>query len=155
GYGEVDLLVLDSLSRGEPLVVLDLFCQRAQTVDEIDRSFPHGGPPFFFDHHQSTLDRYGNRPWVFADRESCAARVYYRWLMDNAAREDRLRLDPLEGIVEVANDRDLWLNRIPESRLWQALVTLCGPWAVLARLIEDPSPELSPEERSFSSAFVE
>jgi hypothetical protein len=155
GYGEVDLLVLDSLSRGEPLVVLDLFCQRAQTVDEIDRSFPHGGPPFFFDHHQSTLDRYGNRPWVFADRESCAARVYYRWLMDNAAREDRLRLGPLEGIVEVANDRDLWLNRIPESRLWQALVTLCGPWAVLARLIEDPSPELSPEERSFSSAFVE
>jgi hypothetical protein len=155
GYGEVDFLVLDSLSRGEPLVVLDLFCQKPQTVDEIDRSFDAGDPPFFFDHHQSTLERYGNRPWAYVDVNHCAAKVYYRWLMHKAAGGERNRLSRLEGIVEIANDRDLWLNKIPESRLWQALVTLCGPWAVLTRLIEDPSPELSPGERSFTEAFVQ
>jgi len=154
GYGEVDLLVMDSLSRGEPFVVLDLFCQRPQTVDEIDRAFVQGDPPLFFDHHQSTLERYGNRPWVQVDVKSCAALVYYRWLMEKATEEDRRRLARLEGIVETANDRDLWLNRIPESRLWQALVTLCGPWAVLARLIEDPSPGLEPDERAFTEDFV-
>ncbi|NBJ14727.1 MAG: phosphohydrolase [Dehalobacter sp. 4CP] len=155
GYGEVDLLVMDSISRGEDFLTLDLFCQREQTVDEIDRIFRPGSSPLFFDHHQTTIDRFGNRPWIFASTGFCAAKVYFRWLQNNCASEEELgRITPLEGIVEVANDRDLWLNRIPDSRLWQALVTLCGPWAVLMRLSWDPSPLLSEAERSFSSAFV-
>ena len=155
GYGEVDILVMDSLSRGEKFVTLDLFCQRDQTVDQIDRVFQPGDDPLFFDHHQTTIDRYGSRPWVFASTDFCAAKVYFNWLMDNPiSREGTEKISRLRDIVEVANDRDLWLNRIPESRLWQALVTLCGPWPVLMRLAEDPSPVLSDPERSFTSAFV-
>ncbi len=155
GYGDVDFLVMDSISRGEPFMVLDLFCQREQTIDEIDRVFTAGDNPLFFDHHQSTIDRYGNRPWVFASTAFCAAKVYFDWLMEkNCSREDIERLSPLKGIVEVANDRDLWLNRLPESRLWQAMVTLCGPWSMLMRLASDPSPRLSDPERSCAAVFV-
>lgn len=155
GYGDVDLLVMDSISRGEPFLTLDLFCQRDQTVDEIDRLFQPGEDPLFFDHHQTTIDRCGNRPWLFASTEFCAAKVYFNWLEANVSGNGSFeKVSVLREMVEVANDRDLWLNRIPESRLWHALVTLCGPWAVLMRLAEDPSPALSDSERSFASAFV-
>lgn len=154
-YGDVDFLVMDSIARSEPFLVLDLFCQKEQTIDEIDRVFTAGDNPVFFDHHQSTIDRYGNRPWVFASTAFCAAKVYFEWLMEKSSRkEDLERLSPLKGIVEVANDRDLWLNKMPESRLWQAMVTLCGPWSVLMRLASDPSPRLSDPERSCAVAFV-
>jgi len=155
GYGDVDLLVMDSISRGESFLTLDLFCQRDQTVDEIDRIFHPGEDPLFFDHHQTTIDRHGNRPWVFASTEFCAAKVYFNWLAANASRNGGVEsISGLRDMVDVANDRDLWINRIPESRLWQSLVTLCGPWPVLMRLAEDPSPVLSVPERSFASAFV-
>ena len=155
GYGELDFLVLDSISRGEPFIVLDLFCQKDKTVDEIDRLAQPGDEPLFFDHHQSTLERYGSRPWVFVDTSFCAAMVYYRWLKERSGDAGGLkRISALEGIVKVANDRDLWLNRIPESRLWQAMITLCGPWSVLMRIAGNPSPKLSREEFSAASSFV-
>lgn len=155
GYGDVDFLVMDSISRGESFLTLDLFCQRDQTIDEIDRFFQPGEDPLFFDHHRTTIDRHGNRPWVFASTEFCAAKVYFNWLKANASGNgDVESLSGLMDLVEIANDRDLWLNRIPDSRLWQALVTLCGPWSLLMRLVEDPSPDLSGPERSFASAFV-
>ncbi|MDO9508640.1 MAG: phosphohydrolase [Thermovirgaceae bacterium] len=155
GYGDVDFLVMDSIARGESFLVLDLFCQRAQTIDEIDRVFLTGDEPVFFDHHQSTIDRHGNRPWVLASTKFCAAKVYFNWLMEKAGQKNDIeRLSRLKDIVEVANDRDLWINKLPESRLWQALVTLCGPWSVLMRLVGDPSPRLSDSERSCAVVFV-
>ncbi len=155
GYGEVDFLVLDSMARGEPFMVLDLFCQKDKTVDEIDRHFQPGDGPLFFDHHQSTLERYGNRPWVYVDTGFCAARVYYNWIRERSGDKEVLeKVSALEGIVEVANDRDLWINRIPESRLWQAMITLCGPWPTLMRIVGNPSPRLSREEFSAASSFV-
>ncbi|MFA5672643.1 MAG: phosphohydrolase, partial [Synergistaceae bacterium] len=33
GYGEIDNAILESLASGQKLTVLDLFCQRDQTVD--------------------------------------------------------------------------------------------------------------------------
>ncbi len=156
GYGEVDFLVLESAARGEPFLVLDLFCQKPETIDNIDSFSPSGEEPLFFDHHQSTIDRFGSRPWVFADSRFCAAKVYHDWLMEKAVSgKERERIEPLKEIVEVANDRDLWLNRIPESRLWQALITLCGPWSVFGRIIRDPAAALSGSERSFATSFVE
>lgn len=155
GYGEVDNLLLESLEAGQRVLVLDLFCQRQQTVDELDRRFVPQDAPFLFDHHESTFERYGNRPWAVVDTSRCAAAVYHGWLLgQDLAPAVRQRVEKMTGIVEMANDRDLWLGEKPDSRLWQALVTLCGPWGVLMRLAADPGAALAEAERDVAERFV-
>ena len=67
GYGEVDALILETLASGKEPLVLDLFCQKEQTIDEVDRLYDEARPPFLFDHHKSTFERYGNRKWAVID----------------------------------------------------------------------------------------
>jgi len=47
GYGDVDNLVLECLKKEENFVVLDLFCQRTQTVDMLDKEFEFPSEPVF------------------------------------------------------------------------------------------------------------
>ena len=154
GYGEVDALILETLAAGQEPLVLDLFCQREQTVDELDKaSFEK---PFLFDHHKSTFERYGNRKWAVIDTDFCGAHVYWNWLAQNAPdAQTKATLDALLPLVKIANDRDLWLGQIPESRLWQALVTMCGQWGMLARLIDDPAGVLRADEEAAAREFVD
>ena len=156
GYGEVDALILETLASGKEPLVLDLFCQKEQTIDEVDRLYDEARPPFLFDHHKSTFERYGNRKWAVIDTNYCGALVYWNW-MSERAQDSRTKeaLARLEPIVRIANDRDLWLGQIPESRLWQALVTMCGHWGMFARLAANPSAELTPEEFDGASEFTE
>ena len=156
GYGEVDNAILEALDSGYKLIVLDLFCQRERTVEDIDRLFPEGDSPFLFDHHKSTFDRYSNRKWAVVDTDCCAAMVYWKWLMGQELDVSTKKMvEYMEPIIKITNDRDLWLGEIPESRLWQGLVTLCGPWGVLMRLVSDPSAELTRGERDSAQNFVD
>ncbi|MCF7936416.1 MAG: phosphohydrolase [Synergistales bacterium] len=154
GYGEVDDRILQALQEGYSPLVLDLFCQRQETIDELDRRFGDAGEPFFFDHHKTTLERFGNRSWLVIDPGYCAAKVYHRWLLEHTSGAVRQRLVAMSDLVEVANDRDLWINERPESRLWQALVTMSGPWGVFARLAANPSSALLEPEYEQCTAFV-
>ncbi|MCE5201131.1 MAG: phosphohydrolase [Synergistaceae bacterium] len=155
GYGDVDNLILETLRAGEEPLVLDLFCQREQTVDEIDGIWDDDRQPFLFDHHKSTFERYGNRKWAVIDTNYCGAMVYWNWLMaQDFSNEHKARIAGMEPLMRIANDRDLWLGEMPESRLWQGLVTMCGHWGTLMRLVTDPSSELTPDERSGAEDFV-
>ena len=151
GYGSVDALILESIEAGQEFVVIDLFCQNERTIEKLDAHYIADDDPFLFDHHETTAARYGNRPWAVVDTSFCAAKVYYRWLVETGAPG----LEPLAPLVELANDRDLWINENPDSRLWQALITLCGPYSLLARLAENPDPSLAPSERAAGEEFVE
>jgi hypothetical protein len=155
GYGEVDNLIMESIKSGCGMVVLDLSPQFQATVDEIDRTFPSGRAPFLFDHHKSTFEKYANRPWIVADIAYCGAMVYWNWLFaGNADSETLRRIEPLRDIIRIANDRDLWINEDPDGRLWQAMVTLCGEWGALARLISNPSAAFTQSERAAVTNFV-
>ena len=155
GYGDVDNLIADSLKSGQEMVVLDLFCQRRETIDEIDKSFTAGSPPFIFDHHQSNLERYSNRGWAVVDTSCCGALVYWNWLYSSGPGQPlKDELAAMKDIVYLANDRDLWINKDPDSRLWHAMVTLCGTVGIFSRIIENPSPVLLPPERQAAENFV-
>ena len=151
GYGTVDALILETLDAGHELVVIDLFCQNERTVERLDKLHQPEDEPFLFDHHETTAARYGNRPWAVVDTRFCAAKVYYRWLLERGAPG----MESLEGIVELANDRDLWINEKADSRLWHALITLCGPHSVFTRLAGNPDAELAPHERGAAEDFVD
>ena len=156
GYGEVDTLISEAMASGGTPLVLDLFCQREDTIDMIDNNWDETRPPFLFDHHKSTFERYGSRRWARLDMNCCGALVYWNWLKENpvdAHTPDTLA--ELEPIVRIANDRDLWLGQIPESRLWQALVTMCGYWSVFTRLAANPSGKMTPAEFDGASEFTE
>jgi hypothetical protein len=154
GYGEVDNLVLEALRKRERMIVLDLSPQFQATVDEIDRVFPEEEPPFFFDHHQSTYEKFSNRRWIVVDMSCCGAAVYWNWLTNNAAPDVLRRVQPLGDMVRLANDRDLWINENPDGRLWQAMVTLCGEWGALTRLITNPGASFTKSERETVNRFV-
>ncbi|MGI6253930.1 MAG: phosphohydrolase [Aminivibrio sp.] len=151
GYGAVDGLIMDSMAAGQDFMVADLFCQDARTVDSVDKFYSEGDEPLVFDHHETTAARYGGRPWLVADTSCCAAMVYYRWLSERGGAD----LSFLAPLVEVANDRDMWINANPDSRLWNALVTMCGPNSLLARLAGNPDAALEPHERGAAEEFVE
>jgi hypothetical protein len=155
GYGEVDNLILEALRKQERLIVLDLSPQFQATVDEIDRTFPEEGTPFLFDHHQSMYEKFSNRRWLVADMNCCGAAVYWNWLTaGNAAPDVLRRIQPLRDMVWLANDRDLWINENPNGRLWQAMVTLCGEWGALTRLITNPDASFTEAEREAVVRFV-
>ena len=153
GYGSVDALILESLETSVPFVVLDLFCQDARTVDAVDRAWKDGEMPAAFDHHETTGSRYGGRPWIVFDSSVCGAKVFHRWLMEHGTREQTDRIKGLADFVDIANDRDLWINERPEGRLWQALITLCGPWSVMTRVVSG-EPVLRESERVTAEDFV-
>lgn len=156
GYGDVDSLITETLAANAEPLVLDLFCQRDETVDIIDKTRDEALPPFLFDHHKSNSERYGGRKWAVIDTNYCGALVYWNYLMSQELEPARMaRVKALEPFIRIANDRDLWLGQIPESRLWQALVTMCGQWGALMRLIANPSADLTPEERAGAEDFVE
>ena len=73
GYGAVDGLIMESLAAGQDFMAMDLFCQDARTVEAVDRFYSEGDDPLVFDHHDTTLARYGGRPWLAADA-SCLRR---------------------------------------------------------------------------------
>lgn len=155
GYGEVDALILETMKADQDLLVLDLFCQRRETVDEMDRFYEGSPEPVLFDHHKTTAEVFSNRKWAVVDVAHCAAKVYYLWLLEKTPDGPmRDRLLGLERLVEIANDRDLWLGQYEESRFWQALITLCGPWSVLARLTADASSVLSGSELALAREFI-
>jgi hypothetical protein len=155
GYGEVDNLLMEAMKSGSGIITLDLSPQYQSTVDEIDRVFVPGDTPFIFDHHMSAFEKYKNRPWLVIDMDSCGAGVYWNWLFaGNASGETLKRVEPLREIVRIATDRDLWINEDPDSRLWQAMVTLCGEWGALARLMDNPSAVLTDGERSAVVDFI-
>lgn len=156
GYGDVDELVINTLRAGDEPLVLDLFCQREQTIDEVDRTWDESRGPFLFDHHKSTFERYANRKWVRVDTSGCGALVYWNWLASrNPSARGREVLQELEPLVRIANDRDLWLGELPDSRVWQGLLSLCGHWSTLARLTANPAAELSREERRGAEEYIE
>lgn len=156
GYGDVDELIINTLRAGDEPLVLDLFCQREQTIDEIDETWDVSRPPFLFDHHKSTFERYASRKWAHVDTSHCGALVYWRWLMAKSPAGRELEvLQELEPLVRVANDRDLWLGELADSRLWQGLLSLCGHWSAFARLTANPSAELTREERRGAEEYVE
>jgi hypothetical protein len=135
------------------VTALDLSPQHQNAIDEIDRSAA-ADTPILFDHHKSTLEKLGGRPWAVVNTSRCGAGVYWDWLMARADGETRRRVSPLESIVEVANDRDLWINENPDGRLWQAMVTLCGEYGAFARLAANPSAVLTDAERETADRFV-
>jgi single-stranded DNA-specific DHH superfamily exonuclease len=153
GYGEVDNLILEGLRRRDSVIVLDLSPQFQNTIDEIDRFFGEA-KPFLFDHHQSTYEKIGKRPWAVVNTKRCGAAVYWDWLANNASEAIKRRAAPLSGFVEIANDRDLWINENPDGRLWQAMVTMCGEWGALARIIANPDATFTEAERAIALKFT-
>ncbi|GHV28444.1 phosphohydrolase [Synergistales bacterium] len=153
GYGEYDNLLTEGIGKRTRMITLDLSPQFQNTVDEIDKVWPEGEPPFVFDHHKTTFEKYKNRPWIVVDMDYCGALVYWNWLAANDEDAFR-RVKPLENIVRVANDRDLWINEDPDGRLWQAMVTLCGEWGALARLMSNPDAAFTESEHAAVTDFV-
>lgn len=151
GYGEVDDLINESIEIKQNFIILDLICQKNTTIDLIDKNLDTVEEPVFFDHHKTNLEVYGNRKWAHIDISKCAARVYYDWLLERGNKG----IEILGPMVDVANDRDLWLGEIEESRLWQALLTLCGPWSLFSRMVTNPSSVLSRVEEEMARKFVE
>ena len=82
--------------------------------------------------------------------------VYWRWLREQILDDSTKKIvEEIEPLIKITNDRDLWLGEIPESRLWQGLVTILGPWGVLMRLVSDPSAVLTEGERDSAQNFVD
>ena len=112
---------------------------------------------YWVDHHRTAIDRLqkGEIDVPFAHRivdDRCAsARLVFDYLRERLTREGRrsVELEQFEAVVDMADDNDRWLHRIPGS--WELALTLRsmnGAEAFDELLKIDPSVTYTPRLRA-------
>jgi hypothetical protein len=111
GYGEVDELMLETLRGNARLLVLDLFCQRRETVDEVD-TFSRGRRTVALRPSQNNGGAFRKQKMDGHRHECLRGQSVLRLDSEKGhSTASRRRLDSLADLVDIANDRDLWLGK--------------------------------------------
>ena len=117
------------------LWITDISWHERET-DEHLRALAEGGVRiYWFDHHRTALKRHGagaiNVPFAdFVVSEKVAAsRLVYEYLERRLAGEasNRPAFRDLARLIEMADDNDRWLHRVPGSRELALVVRALGP----------------------------
>jgi len=121
---------------GDEIWITDLSWNLVETAQHLRRMSETGARLFWIDHHRSALRRLGSREFdvPFAGKllseDFSASRLAYDFL---TARNDlpdidsrRAALRSFFTIIEMADDHDRWIHRVPESSDWALAVQTLG-----------------------------
>lgn len=116
-YNDVDAVVQDWLKHytpGSALLITDI-CPNVNIVNRIKEDVKRGSlKALVIDHHATTkwLGEF-NEPYLIHDQSACGTKLFYRWLLDNAAENWRLKVPDLEKLVHKIDVYDRWLTNDP------------------------------------------
>jgi len=120
---------------GYELWITDISWREKITDDHLRSLAEAGVRIYWFDHHRTALKRHGegaiNVPFAdFVVSEKVAAsRLVYEYLERRLAGEagNRPAFRDLARLIEMADDNDRWLHRVPGSRELALVVRALGP----------------------------
>ena len=161
--GESDRRIqgLRARAGGEPeeIWITDLSWNSTETGDHLRALAREGVAIYWIDHHRTAVSR-ANAPEfkvpfrakVLSERY-CAARLTYNFLRRGAATlggsaAGRKALKRLFPLVEIADDNDRWLKRIPESSEWALAVQTLGGAESFREIMKMEEPKMTPRLRA-------
>ena len=134
------------------LWITDISWHESETDDHLRGLAERGTRIYWFDHHRTAMRRYsaGAIDVPFADvvvsEEFAASRLVYEYLSRRLDAEavDRLAFRDLSRLIEMADDNDRWLHRIPGSRELGLVVRALGPDSYPELLLVDADVSYTP-----------
>ena len=137
---------------GDEIWITDLSWNYTATAEHLRRLAETGARVFWIDHHRSALRRLGSPEFdvPFAGQllseEYSASRLAYNFL---SARNDlpdidtrRAALDAFFPIIDMADDHDRWVHRVPESSDWALAVQTLGSIESYRELLQLGAPAM-------------
>jgi oligoribonuclease NrnB/cAMP/cGMP phosphodiesterase (DHH superfamily) len=121
-------------ARNYELWITDISWREKATDDHLRTLAGRGVRIYWFDHHRTAINRYraGTIDVPFAEHvvseEFAASRLVYDYLARRlvAERVERRPFSEFARVVEMADDNDRWLHRIPGSRTLALIVRTLG-----------------------------
>ena len=94
------------------------------------------------DHHKSAipLAKYG---WCQIDKENtrCGTKMFYEYAVKNSNNAP-LYAKSLESLIDIIDDRDRWINKLPQTQDIHDLFTILGQESFVERFLVSPSTKL-------------
>jgi oligoribonuclease NrnB/cAMP/cGMP phosphodiesterase (DHH superfamily) len=151
---------LRAVGPGDEIWITDLSWNHVETAEHLRRLGEAGARVFWIDHHRSALRRLGSREFdvPFAGKllteDFSASRLAYNFLTarndlpDAASR--RAALENFFPIIDMADDHDRWVHRLPDSTDWALAVQTLGSIESYRELLQLNAPVMN---RALSQAL--
>jgi oligoribonuclease NrnB/cAMP/cGMP phosphodiesterase (DHH superfamily) len=138
---------------GDEIWITDLSWNQVETAVHLRQLSDAGARIFWIDHHRSALRRLGGPEFEvpFAGKllseDFSAARLAFNFLQDRPDLADGCgRRDALQSffsIIDLADDHDRWIHRLPESRDWALAVQTLGSMESYRELLKLAGPTMT------------
>ncbi len=138
---------------GDEIWITDLSWNYPATAEHLRRLTEIGARVFWIDHHRSALRRLGAPEFdvPFAGRllteEFSAARLVYNFLIERTDLPDveyrRTALRTFFPVIDMADDHDRWVHRLPDSSDWALAVQTLGSMESYRELLQMTEPAMS------------
>lgn len=145
---ETILKAFENTRQGGEFVTADISCSK-QILDTILKKIPGSGISLkIFDHHESTKWLADIKApdhedvYIEFDKTRCGSKILYDFYVSSFET-----LKKYNALVTLINDRDLWLNQIPESRELTELFHILDQDQFTKRFLKNSDPSFTSKEQ--------
>jgi oligoribonuclease NrnB/cAMP/cGMP phosphodiesterase (DHH superfamily) len=138
---------------GDEIWITDLSWNYTATAEHLRRLTEVGARVYWIDHHRSALRRLGSPEFdvPFAGKllteDFSASRLAYNFMMERGDLPDieyrRTALRSFFPIIDMADDHDRWVHRLPDSSDWALAVQTLGSIESYRELLQMAEPAMS------------
>jgi len=142
--------------------ITDLSWTALETGAHLKSLVDRGAHVYWVDHHRTAVSRADAPEFKVPftgkvlSEQYCAALLTFNYLKTSAPRtltaEQRRAFDSFAGFVEIADDHDRWVHRIPESSDWALAVQTLGGMASYREIMKLERPVMT---RRLASALAQ
>jgi oligoribonuclease NrnB/cAMP/cGMP phosphodiesterase (DHH superfamily) len=158
----IQSLTLKAREGIDEIWITDLSWTAVETGTHLKSLLDRGAHVYWIDHHRTAVSRADAPEFKVPftgkvlSEQYCAARLTFNYLKTSAPRiltaEQRRAFDSFSGFVEIADDHDRWIHKIPESSDWALAVQTLGGMASYREIMKLERPVMT---RRLASALAQ
>lgn len=135
---------LDALlaNTGDDIILVDVgvskeYADKCMSVERL----------YLLDHHKASVPL-ASLDWceVDVDNKRCGSLMFYDWLLGKDIAEDRGRVRKYKNFLLAVDDRDRWMQEVPESESVATLHHVLGQKLFIDRFLKNPDLDLNSQE---------
>jgi oligoribonuclease NrnB/cAMP/cGMP phosphodiesterase (DHH superfamily) len=151
---KIQALKLKAGGDGDEIWITDLSWNSTETAKHLGGLARAGADIYWIDHHRTAVSRADApefkvpfRGKVLSERFS-AARLTYNFLSRRLAANNRKSFERFFPLVELADDHDRWVQRLPASADWALAVQTLGGKLAYKEILRMDEPRMTPVLRA-------
>ena len=149
----IQSLTLKAREGIDEIWITDLSWTAVETGAHLKSLLDRGAYVYWIDHHRTAVSRADAPEFKVPftgkvlSEQYCAARLTFNYLKRNAPRtlsaDQRQAFDSFFAFVEIADDHDRWVHKIPESSDWALAVQTLGGMASYREIMKLERPVMT------------